>query len=61
MSTVGQAIDKHRNETVAKFILGERSLAEWDKYVDEVKKLGLQQVLDIHKAAFERAEKVDLK
>lgn len=61
ISTVGMAIDKNKLETVSKFILGTRSLDEWDKYVDGVKKLGLQQLLDTYKAANERTGKVTLK
>lgn len=55
ISTTGEAVNKHREENVSKFIMGGRSLAEWDKYVDESKKLGLQQVMDTYKAAFDRA------
>lgn len=56
LSTVGEAINKHREENVSKFIIGGKSLDSWNQYVDEAKKLGLQQVLDIYKTAFERAK-----
>ncbi|MFB9756607.1 extracellular solute-binding protein [Paenibacillus hodogayensis] len=61
ISTTGLAIDKHREENITKFILGERSLNDWDKYIDEAKKLGLQKVMDTYKIAFERAAKTSLK
>jgi putative aldouronate transport system substrate-binding protein len=61
ISTSGLAIDKHREESITKFILGEKSLNDWDKYVDEAKKLGLQKVMDTYKTAYERAAKTSLK
>lgn len=61
ISTTGLAIDKHREENITKFILGERSLGDWDKYVDEANKLGLQKVIDTYKTAYERAAKTSLK
>ncbi|WP_246066906.1 extracellular solute-binding protein [Paenibacillus koleovorans] len=54
MTTTYAAIVKHREQNVSKFILGERSLTEWDKYVDEQKKLGIDKVLDVHKQAYDR-------
>lgn len=30
---------------------------DWDAYVNEVNKLGVQQVLDVHKSAYERTQK----
>lgn len=57
LSTVGQAVDKHRDESIAKFILGQRDLGEWDKYVEEMNNLGVRKVLDVHKAAYERTLK----
>ncbi|WP_135555133.1 type 2 periplasmic-binding domain-containing protein [Paenibacillus cymbidii] len=61
VSTTGAAVDKHRNENVAKFILGERPLSEWDQYVAEQKKLGLDKLLTLYKTAYDRSEKVTLK
>lgn len=61
ISTKGEAINKHRNETISKFILGERSLDEWDKYVEAAQKLGLEEVIATYKTAFDRAANVQLK
>ncbi|CAG7645790.1 hypothetical protein PAESOLCIP111_05023 [Paenibacillus solanacearum] len=61
ISTIGQAIDKNRLENISKFILGTKSMDEWDKYVDGVKKLGLQQLLDTYKTAYDRTSNVSLK
>lgn len=54
MATTYEAILKHREQNVSKFILGERSLDEWSKFVDEQKKLGVDKVLEIHKQAYDR-------
>lgn len=52
---VGDAITKYQQQTVAKFILGELGLDQWDTYVEKMNELGLQQLLDIKAAAYERA------
>ena len=57
LSTVGEAVTKHRDENIAKFIIGQRNLSEWDQYVEEAKKLGVQKVLDVYKTAYERTLK----
>ncbi|MFS0725067.1 extracellular solute-binding protein [Paenibacillus sp. 1P07SE] len=54
LSTVGDAVDKHREESISKFIMGSRPLSEWDSYVAEAGDLGLEQVKDIYRAAYER-------
>ena len=56
-STTGQAIDKHRDEMIAKFIIGQRDLAEWDKFKEEIKNLGLDKMLEIYSASYERLKK----
>lgn len=61
LSTVGTAIDKNRNESIAKFILGTTSMDDWAKYVDGAKKLGVQQIIDTYMAAKARASNVNLK
>ncbi|GIP40103.1 sugar ABC transporter substrate-binding protein [Paenibacillus sp. J31TS4] len=57
LSTLNDSISKYKEEQVAKFILGQRPLSEWDAYVAEFKKLGVQKVLDINKTAYERTLK----
>ncbi|TVY08576.1 extracellular solute-binding protein [Paenibacillus cremeus] len=61
MATAGEAINKHREENIAKFILGQRSLDEWGKYVDEAKKLGVDKVLEADRAAFQRMSNAKIK
>ncbi|WP_340023697.1 extracellular solute-binding protein [Paenibacillus sp. FSL K6-1096] len=54
LSTTGQAVDKHREENISKFIMGIRPLSEWAQYVAEADKLGLEQVKETYKKAYER-------
>ncbi|MFC5448547.1 extracellular solute-binding protein [Paenibacillus aestuarii] len=61
IKTTGQEIAKYRDENIAKFILGNRSLDEWNQYVDGLKKLGLDKVLAIYKAAYERMQQFSSK
>ncbi len=57
LNTIGQSITKHREETITKFILGDKNMNEWDAYVSEVKKLGVDQLLEAHKSAYDRVLK----
>lgn len=61
ISITGQAINKHRDESFAKFVTGTRSLSEWDKYVEEMKKLGVETLLNTYKTAYERIESINIK
>ncbi|MCU6712796.1 extracellular solute-binding protein [Paenibacillus sp. J5C_2022] len=60
-TTVGEQIQKYQQENVTKFILGDKDFSEWEGYVEGLKKLGLEQMMDIQKSAFERAKNVSLK
>ncbi|MBO9609871.1 MAG: extracellular solute-binding protein [Paenibacillaceae bacterium] len=57
LSTTFAQIKKTKDMNIAKFILGDRPLAEWDAYVGEINKLGLQKVIDIYKAGWDRQKK----
>ncbi|GAA3399510.1 extracellular solute-binding protein [Paenibacillus hodogayensis] len=54
LTTVGQAIQKHREENITRFILGEKGMDQWDAYVADVKKLGLDQLVKVYKEAYDR-------
>ncbi|WP_066190965.1 MULTISPECIES: extracellular solute-binding protein [Gracilibacillus] len=56
----GESIMKHRDEEIAKFIIGDRDLAEWDDYVQEMENLGVQDLVDIHAEAYQRMQEVEL-
>ncbi|WP_052487050.1 extracellular solute-binding protein [Gordoniibacillus kamchatkensis] len=52
--TVETNIRKHYEENVSKFILGDRPLSEWDKFVEEINKLGVQKIIAIHQTGWDR-------
>lgn len=54
VSLLQAAVDKHRNEQITKFILGQRSMDEWDQYVSEAKKLGVDELMKITQTAYDR-------
>ena len=44
-------------ESTAKFITGEADIAaEWDNYLAELESMGLQDVIDVYQAAYDRAQ-----
>lgn len=47
-------IAKYANEMSDKFITGTISFEQWDEYVKEIKKLGLDEYMKIQNAAYER-------
>lgn len=61
LSLTGEAIIKHREENIAKFITGSRPLSEWDKYVEEAKNLGVQKIIDVYKQAYDRVQNIKVK
>lgn len=47
------AVDTYAKEARIKFIKGERSFDEWDKYIEEINKIGnIEESLDIYNATF---------
>lgn len=57
LTTTNAAITKYRDEQIAKFIVGQKSFDEWPAYVEEIKRLGVDKVMNVNKAAFERNQK----
>ncbi|MDF2719083.1 MAG: transporter substrate-binding protein, partial [Paenibacillus sp.] len=57
LTTVGQSVSKHREENITRFILGEKGMDQWDAYVGEAKKLGVDQVVKVYKDAYDRVLK----
>ncbi|WP_010277460.1 extracellular solute-binding protein [Paenibacillus senegalensis] len=49
-------IEKHMQEQITRFILGERPLDQWDDYVAEAKNLGLDQLMEFVKEAYNRLQ-----
>ncbi|HWO55294.1 MAG TPA: ABC transporter substrate-binding protein, partial [Paenibacillus cookii] len=60
LSVTGQAVKKYREENFSKFVLGTRSLNEWDQYVKEINGLGVQKLIDTYDAALKRVEETKL-
>lgn len=54
LSATGSDIDKYVEEMRDKFITGEMSFSEWDKYVKTIKDMGLDNYMEIQQAAYER-------
>lgn len=54
MAALADDIEKYVEETRDKFIVGEISLDQWDQYVDQVQKMGLDRYMEIYQAAYER-------
>jgi putative aldouronate transport system substrate-binding protein len=50
-------IDGYVKKMLAEFIFGKTPLTEWDNYVNQVKKMGLNELLKIHEAAYLRYKK----
>ena len=47
-------ITTYRDEMTLKFILGDVSFDEWDNYVANIEKMGIDRVLEIQNAALDR-------
>lgn len=47
-------IEKYVNEMSAKFMSGNASFSEWDDYVKTIERMGLEEYMEIQKAAYER-------
>lgn len=54
MSSVGTDIEKYVTEMFDKFVAGDESLDNWDKYVKEIETMGLDEYMEIYDAAYER-------
>jgi putative aldouronate transport system substrate-binding protein len=50
------AIGKYYQENVSKFIVGQRPMSEWDDYVQDLIKLGVNDVLAVWQGAYERQQ-----
>ena len=54
VDTIGVNIQTHVSEEISKFLLGERSLDEWDAYVAEIDALGLDKLEAVHTSSYAR-------
>ena len=53
-ATVGAPINKFANGEISKFVIGEKSMDEWDEFVKSVKDMGLDDFLKIYESAYSR-------
>lgn len=54
IATEATAIDAQANEMITKFIVGQESLDKWDSFVATLNSLGLEHVLEVRQAAYDR-------
>ena len=54
LATITNTLDSFISENAMKFMTGERSLDEYDQFVQELKDQNLDRYLEIRQAAFDR-------
>lgn len=57
LKTTGVNVDDYYKENISKFLIGERPFSEWDQYVSEMKKLGVDQILELYKKTYKKLMK----
>jgi putative aldouronate transport system substrate-binding protein len=57
MASIYTNISTYTEEKFLKFVMGQEPLTSFDKYVEEIKKMGLEDVLKIQQAALDRYTK----
>ncbi len=54
LQSEGADLQTYMDEMEAKFITGEESFDGWDKYVEQVKKMGLDNYMEVQNEAYKR-------
>lgn len=54
IETIGINIQTHATEQISKFLLGERSMDEWDAFITEIENLGLDELTKVHESSYGR-------
>jgi len=57
MSKIGNSIDTNHQEMYTKFILGKEPLSNFDKYIEQLKKIGIDRAIEIQQNALDRYNK----
>lgn len=57
MSKIMNDVNTYRDEMTIKFIMGTEPLENFDKYIEQMKKLGIERAIQINQAALERFNK----
>lgn len=47
-------VETYVEENIPKFIIGDRSLSEWDIYVQDIRNMGIDEAIEIETACVER-------
>lgn len=54
LGTLADTIKKASDEQLTKFILGTRSIDEWDKYVEEINQLNVKRLIELYTTGYGR-------
>ena len=54
LSSVGNDLTKHLEESRSAFITGKKPLSEWDDYVAQFENMGLEEYVQAHQASHDR-------
>jgi putative aldouronate transport system substrate-binding protein len=55
--TIEEQVQKHYESSVAKFIMGETPMSQWDAFLEELKKMGSQKLIDTYQIGLDRLKK----
>lgn len=53
-ASIMNPITTYLNEMMTKFIMGQTPMSEYDKFVDTIKSMGIDQMVKIHEDAYQR-------
>ncbi|MDR2617783.1 MAG: hypothetical protein LBC62_02825 [Treponema sp.] len=56
IAAISPDLNTYSNELISALILGEKSLANWDSYISDLKRLGLDELIGIFQARMDRAK-----
>lgn len=56
LTSIGQDITKHVEESRAAFITGKRDMSQWDDYVAQFEQMGVEEYIGAYQAAYERRQ-----
>jgi len=54
IQTVGTSIQDYMKENLSKFLVGVRPFDEWDQYVEELKRVGVDELVELYKISHAR-------
>jgi putative aldouronate transport system substrate-binding protein len=57
VAKLNSEIDTFAKEKFAKFVMGQESLDTFDKYIEQLKKMGIEDLIKLNQAAYDRAIK----